>query len=186
MSLQEWDPATPWARQPCDDTDEKWCAFVRFLALPRPRDLRDIASSAGIAYARVDRWSRLGAWRQRAAALDERTDAQVDAILEGYAVQQANMEREQVPFEGQATLFRRARRLISLELEKHLAAAESTDAPTLTIGEVTKLAGVMLPQERVVAGGVSAAHKLDLGGVSDENLALIERLLTEPERLDDG
>lgn len=173
VSLDAWEPDTPWGRQPCDDTEQKWCAFLRYLEGPRPRNTRWIASALGVPAPRVARWAAVGVWEARAAAWDAEAD---EARLEAITAQRIALERAGLPHEAQMPILGDIRRLVALGIAKYLQAEEESDIPTLSIKELANLARVAFPAERAIAGG-PARKQLDLTALSDDQLIELERIL---------
>ena len=167
---------TPWERQPCDETDRRFRAFLAYLDLPHPRQqwLFRVAYRFGVAVPTVRVWARRGLWADRAAALDCQIEAKRLDLASVRAEQAEDLERNLDVVSEQRAIFAKARSLIAMSVQKWADAESESEAPLLSVKELTALARVMLPQERVLAGAVSDRVELNLEGLSDSDLARLE------------
>lgn len=175
-----WDDARPWLPQPCD-TPDTFAWFALYLALPPPRELRELARMgcryeshrlAGIAEAAL--------WRERAEAYDAHLAAlrfatierEVESAAEGHARRMAAI-RAVTEFGAEEV-----RRLARI-------AARNPDHPGSIRPELAVRAVVHGVRTEALLLGVQApeaAGEADLSDLSDEEIDQLASLTRKAEK----
>ncbi len=158
-----------WERQPCDLDEERWCAFLAWLDLPRPRTRhwRRLGWRTGRSIATLKHWAQVGLWEPRAEAWEADSD-RAAATAERAALVAASVDAARTVYEEQIPIYAKARRLVELGLVDLLDQAEQ-GAVSLTPRELMTLASIMLPAERALREN-EAPPSEDVSDVADEEL----------------
>lgn len=160
MVDRAYNPAEPWARQPCD-TDLSWALFQAYISQPNPRRLIDLVNQAlgmGVSWARLQEMVWEDAWVLRASLWDERLDR-----IRAETIEQVTREDARARAERHGALARKLQELGEKELDKLLAVARRPDG----------MPGLIAPRDLIRAVTL---------GIRTERLALGE----STEKVDSG
>jgi hypothetical protein len=161
-------------------TARRYLAFLDYLEIrgDRDRQLPILALRYGVATSTIRAWAGAAYWRDRAAALDAETDAaRVQARQIELAEQSDDLRRNLNVAEEHKGLLRRLRELLALAAAKHLSEESGLEAPVMSLKELTTLARVVLPLERLYSDRAPGEGPADLSGVSDADLETLEKIL---------
>lgn len=164
----------PWERQPCDN-EASYAAFLRYRDQGPGRKL----SLAGVTPQQLLDWHNAHGWRERVAAYDRMMDQAAIEARKAKAAQAAETQDE-----DHRAILGDARALVRLEMEKRIKdCLANPDTPTMSIAEMHKLLDTVVKLERTQVGKPTEITRLDLSGLTDEELEEAERLARKAKGL---